>query len=199
MITPVDIANSKRKSGYDYVSTAGGMSRAANSNGKPWRAFRAAGHGKPVEFRGPRRSTPLEAAQDWCDYVNGLAVAPPQSLKTAGHGAQRGSAPRDEEVEAALGVLRDHRAQKRGRPGFVYCITDGTALKVGYSVKPEARVGELQTGNPRVLRLLAKKPGTEADERALHAKYIQDNLLQEWFRPSAELLLEFGIKEGLIA
>lgn len=105
----------------------------------------------------------------------------------------------DGEVRAALGVLRDHKAQKRReRQGYVYCISDGSAVKVGYSVKPEARVSELQTGNPRELTLLASFEGTEQHEAMLHAKYIAHNILLEWFRPDPELLSEFALtKEDL--
>lgn len=101
----------------------------------------------------------------------------------------------DNEVQAALGVLRDARAQRRKlAQGYVYLISDGTAVKVGYSVKPEARVAELQTGNPRELLLLAKKEGTEATEATLHTRFIEDNLILEWFRPSTTLLRWFGVR-----
>lgn len=120
----------------------------------------------------------------------------PVSLKTAGHAYDIEKTARDPELEAALGVLRDYKAQRSGRQGYVYLISDGTAYKVGYSVNPNKRVAELQTGNPRKLSLLAFVPGTEADEKALHAKYIADNLLQEWFTASPELRAEFKTKEN---
>lgn len=116
-------------------------------------------------------------------------------LKTAGHAYDIERTDRDPEVEAALGVLRDAKAQRDGRQGYVYLITDETAYKIGYSVNPQKRVAELQTGNPRVLKLVASMPGTEADEKALHAKYIKHNLLQEWFAPSMEIWDEFQPKE----
>ena len=101
----------------------------------------------------------------------------------------------DREVKAALGVLRDARAQRRHlAQGYVYLISDGTAVKVGYSTKPEARVNELQTGNPRDLILLAKKEGDESVEAMLHTRFIDDNLILEWFRPSTPLLQWFGVR-----
>lgn len=148
-------------------------------------------------FKGPRRTTAEEAAQDYCDYINDLGISAPARLNTPGHERRNPNKQYDEEVAAALGVLRDHRAQRRGRQGYVYCIgegpTGGWAVKVGYSVKPEARAGELQTGNPRTLHLLGKFEGTEADERALHAKYVKYNLIGEWFVATPELLGEFGL------
>lgn len=119
------------------------------------------------------------------------------TLKTAGHEYSAPSVPRDAEVEAALGVLRDARAQRQGKQGYVYLIIEdlpGGGIhygKIGYSTNPAKRVAELQTGNPRPLRLLYAMPGTEDDERRLHAKYIKFNALQEWFVVTKELLLEF--------
>jgi hypothetical protein len=117
-------------------------------------------------------------------------------LRSAGHTAKRDRLPDDPEVQAALGVLRDARGQRQGNQGYVYCIGEAEGVsplvKIGYSTNPEARVGELQTGNGRQLFLLAYFAGTEADEKALHAKYIKDNTLQEWFTPSDGLLGEFG-------
>lgn len=65
-------------------------------------------------------------------------------------------------------------------------------VKIGYSVNPEARVGELQTGNPRQLYLVAKMPGTEEDERRIHAKFIHKNIIGEWFYGDADVLGEFA-------
>jgi hypothetical protein len=37
------------------------------------------------------------------------------------------------------------------------------------------------------------KEGTKVDEARIQQKYIDQNVLQEWFRPSKELLLEFDL------
>lgn len=124
----------------------------------------------------------------------------PARVRHAGHGSLRDQIKRDPEVQAALGVLRDAQAQRKGRQGYIYCIAEkgvggfyGSPVKIGYSVKPEARPAELQTGNPRPLKLLGQIKGTRATERALHEKYINQNLVGEWFRPTTALLSEFGI------
>lgn len=193
-LTPIDIANPKRASGYDHV-------------GRNRNAFRAQVYGAPkgttkhangFAWWGPNRKAPDAAAQDYCDYVNGNPTALAAALKKVkrDHSAARDPM-NDDEVKAALGVLRDARAQRRGREGFVYLIGEvgcWEAVKVGYSVKPAARVGELQTGNSRPLHLLAAFQGTVADERALHMKYVDDNLLLEWFKPTSALLAEFGLE-----
>lgn len=122
-------------------------------------------------------------------------VGLPTALNYPGHATR----PKDElpsEVQDALGVLRDHKAQRAGRQGYVYCIGERANsnigyVKIGYSVNPEARVGELQTGNPRVLYLLAKMPGTEADERALHARFAHKNVVGEWFHGTYDVIDAF--------
>lgn len=67
--------------------------------------------------------------------------------------------------------------------GFVYVIhAVGTnRIKIGYSVDPEKRLAQLQTGSPYELRLLAKWPGTiEAEQRA-HQCLTQYRCGGEWF------------------
>ena len=190
MLTPNDLVNPARKSGYNHVNHAGGVGQGKRT-GKPWKSGVRTRNGG-YAWRSPRRATPLEAAQDYCDYVNGQHAATPATLMTAGHEYIVDERDTDPEYQAALGVIRDRTAQRReGRQGYVYLITDGEYLKIGYSVNPEKRVAELQTGNARPLRLLGKIEGTEADERALHQKYIRNNVLQEWFHINGPLLQEF--------
>lgn len=194
-LSPQDIQNPSLVSGYSHV---GYNSSAAHPSKKAYQAYdpRSAGPTKKHRWKGPRRATAAEAAQDYCDYINGSGVTPAPQVKSAGHEAKREPLPRDPEVEAALGVLRDARGLREGNQGYVYCIAEAEGVaplvKIGYSTNPQARVGELQTGNGRLLFLLAYFAGTEADEKALHSKYIKDNTLQEWFRPSDALLSEFG-------
>jgi hypothetical protein len=188
-LTIEDLRDPSRASGFRYVTY-----RAHRAATKPFQAQ----HG-PKRHLGPRRATAEEAAQDYCDHVNGRQIPTPRLLRSAGHKRpKRRTLPRDPEVEAALGVLRDARAQREGEQGYVYCIGERDrlyAVKIGYSVNPPKRVPELQTGNPRTLVLLGYFPGTEDDEKAMHAKYAEDNILQEWFRPSPALLSEFDNKE----
>lgn len=147
----------------------------------------------------PRRSPAYRAYCKDCHRTRGGHGATPATpaLKSAGHRAGRKPMRRDLEIEHALGVLRDARGRARGKQGYIYLIVEvlpGGGLhygKVGFSTNPPARVAELQTGNPRPLRLHLSKPGTEADEAALHQKYIGDNVLQEWFRITKNLLLEW--------
>lgn len=72
MITIDDLRNDERKSGFDHVNSAMGR----NNIIPIWRA--AAGgravHTVGAAWRGPTRRTAKEAAQDYCDYVNGGRV-----------------------------------------------------------------------------------------------------------------------------
>lgn len=130
-----------------------------------------------------------------------------RALKSAGHQGRREPIQRDPEIEAALGVLRDARGERTGHQGYVYLIGVESAadnpilqfaVKVGFSTNPEARVAELQTGNPMKLCLHAKIPGTRDDEARLHEKYAHLNILQEWFRPTFALLAEFSIENRYV-
>jgi Meiotically up-regulated gene 113 len=192
LLTPNDIRDSSRRSGFQFVIWDEYSTRG------PYRAQRRVGPDTEARshWYGPRRATAEEAAQDYCDYINGSGVTPATPLKSAGHKGKRRRLSDDPEVAAALGVLRDARGQRQGNQGYVYCITDGEYIKIGYSTKPEARLAELQTGNARKLSLVGSKPGTVEDEAALHQKYIEHNVLQEWFRLDAAILSEFNRKDN---
>jgi Meiotically up-regulated gene 113 len=204
-IVPRDLRNPDRKSGYDYVGHAGAPGPRGGGGGARWSArqgAKVAGSG-PKDWTGPRRKDPRDAAQDFCDHFNGNPTASTHSLVTAGHEYEVDVTDKDPEYQAALGVMRDRKAQRAGRQGYVYLIVEdrpGGALefgKIGYSTNPRKRVAELQTGNPRTLRLLYMKPGTEAEERRIHQKYIKQNVLQEWFRLTRELIFEWGVQHAV--
>lgn len=201
-LTPRDLLNAKRKSGYEHVvfDLPSSTTNSYRAQYKP-RPARAGVHIQ--NGWGPRRPTALAAAQDYCDYVNGnpsATIAP--TLKSANHLGKRKPVARDADYEAALGMVKDHQAQVAGKQGYVYLIAETSAVtrgvdmlwgygKIGFSTNPPARVPELQTGNPRPLRLMGYKRGTVEDEAALHQKYIANNILQEWFRLTPAMVAEF--------
>lgn len=202
-LAPVDLVNSQRQSGYEHVSYNRPERSNPSSHGGGKRRYQAQSGSDSTKdsfFRGPMRATALEAAQDYCDFANGRALAAVTPLKSAGHTAVRDSLPRDPEVAHALGVLRDARGQREGKQGYVYCIVEDAPAegrynrrycKIGFSTNPEARVAELQTGNPRTLSLLGTIPGTVEDEAAMHQRYIHHNVLQEWFELTPMIAYEF--------
>lgn len=205
-MTIEDIRKPQNISGYAQVTRADSLSdRKLRSN--PFLAY--AGRGRKGDWKGPRRATAEEAAQDYCDYINGSATPATPALKSAGHKRSTIRQPLSEGIQKLRQQLRDAvEAERQGRQGYLYLIGEcfdgilpktghlirNQAVKIGYSDAPDARIAMLQTGNPRLLALLDTIEGTQEDERALHAKYIDDNVLQEWFRPTRELLSEFGLE-----
>lgn len=68
----------------------------------------------------------------------------------------------------------------------VYVITDGEHYKIGVAVDPAKRLRELQTGNPRRLRLTffvaLPNPETAAHvERSAHHRIGRNRRVGEWF------------------
>lgn len=205
MLTIEDIRNPQRKSGFNGVARNSSGGARGHGGGKPYYA----NHGTKAHYKGektnswygPRRSTATEAAQDYCDYINGGAAAPMPRVRSAGHGGKRVSNLKDHpKYQQGQALMREAReevgATEPKKQQHIYCIAEAEGLhplvKVGISDNPEARIGECQTGNGRRLFLLTYFAGTEADEKALHAEFIKDNTLGEWFRPSDELLSKFG-------
>lgn len=206
-LTIEDIRNPARPSGFTGVE----RNRYAENSGRaPFRAIRVL-QTKPTQkfWHGPRRTAAEDAAQDYCDYMNGQATPATPALKSAGHKRETPRPTASQSVQALRQKLSAAlEAERQGRQGYLYLIGecfDGTlpksghlirnqAVKIGYSDAPDARIAMLQTGNPRLLVLLGTIKGTQENERALHVKYIDDNVLQEWFRPTRELLSEFGLE-----
>lgn len=67
---------------------------------------------------------------------------------------------------------------------------DFDRVKIGFTAdwSPEGRAGQLQTGSPVPLRVLAYAPGDETDERELHRAFSRERLHGEWFIASAALI-----------
>jgi hypothetical protein len=76
------------------------------------------------------------------------------------------------------------RAKKNGGPGFVYFVQGrkGGAVKIGYAVNPQRRLGNMSTGSPVPLRLLAAIPGDRKLEFDLHRFFGVGRLHGEWFQ-----------------
>lgn len=70
MLTPRDLYNPRRASGYDHVLLCDGT--------KPYiaRVYGGDLDSAGRKWQGPRRSTPTAAAQDYCDYANGHGITP---------------------------------------------------------------------------------------------------------------------------
>ena len=74
---------------------------------------------------------------------------------------------------------------------YLYCISDGSLCKFGYSVDPHRRLRSLQTGSSSQLELVHSVL-VEGDvcvvhlERSLHGEYAHKRVRGEWFRCSRE-------------
>ena len=75
--------------------------------------------------------------------------------------------------------------------GFVYIVEDGLAVKIGYTAGPAAsRVDDLQTGNPRLISVIATISGaSDIVELHLHHEFAKWNVRGEWFDRSNLLAL----------
>lgn len=214
-MTIEDIRDSSRASGFQHVDANNSAGTKGHGGGKPYRGRgKQDGRGRP-DWRGPRRATAEEAAADYVAYVNNSLTPATPALKSAGH--KRVTKVSSPAVQAARQALRDalaaEKASKPASRGYIYLVGEiasnalglsdsrkwelikPMAVKVGYSDDPpvEGRTAGLQTSNPRILVLLGTLRGYKADEDAMHAKYIEDNVLHEWFRPTPELFSEFGV------
>lgn len=69
------------------------------------------------------------------------------------------------------------------RPTFIYFIQSGEdgPIKIGYSVDPDRRLPQLQTGNPRGLILRHIIPGDRSVEHQLHTRFEPARIRGEWF------------------
>lgn len=72
--------------------------------------------------------------------------------------------------------------------GFTYFVRDGDVIKIGSSMRPEERIAGLQTGNGRLLEVMAIVPMEIADEFATHQRFAHLRVRGEWFRAEADLL-----------
>jgi hypothetical protein len=204
MLTIEDIRNPARKSGFNHVTYAASVLHPSN---KPYQADVNSGAAKNVRaYKGPRRATATEAAQDLCAYANGLTsfvrkLRQPRKQKPPALNLKRANHPTRHRTPT---TSHSKRAATRTRPrrrttivGTVYLIGEvGNAdvVKIGWSKDDGfARLRELQTGNHRLLCGIAERPGTKLDEYNMHLRHEADNVLNEWFEVTPGLLSEFDV------
>jgi hypothetical protein len=67
--------------------------------------------------------------------------------------------------------------------GTVYVLEDGFGIKIGYTTGPVARrIGELQTGNPRRITVIAEIGRATVELEALLLSRLNEwNITGEWF------------------
>ncbi len=72
---------------------------------------------------------------------------------------------------------------------YVYLISSGDFIKIGYSNSPGSRLRELQVGNPRLLSMIGQsvfsdRVGAKSGEASLHKRYRAYKARGEWFDSS---------------
>lgn len=82
--------------------------------------------------------------------------------------------------------------------GTIYFIRAGREgpIKIGWTASPRSvgrRLSTLQIGCPDRLALVGLRPGSKADEAALHKQFAECRIGGEWFWASHALLREVGV------
>ena len=95
--------------------------------------------------------------------------------------------------------------QHEKRRHYLYAISDGQSLKVGFSVNPGARLKDMQTANPRPLVIAWKtycaSESKEAayQEKKLHRYLIKYSIRGEWFSmDSLKKIKEWTVKNNSV-
>jgi len=92
------------------------------------------------------------------------------------------------------GTIKNHDTTGRFKDSSIYFIRNARAkaIKIGRSVDPERRLGELQVGSPDQLELCALLPEKYGLEAALHQHFGASHLFGEWFGETPELITFMG-------
>jgi len=82
-----------------------------------------------------------------------------------------------------------HANRMMGCNGWVYFALCPAIdmLKIGWSVDPGQRIVSLQPGVPFPVEMITARPGSKADEKALHLRYSDLRVSGEWFRYGPQL------------
>jgi hypothetical protein len=83
----------------------------------------------------------------------------------------------------AVSVPPTGRRRGQRSRGFVYFVTDGEAVKIGFSTCVEDRLSAMQTSHPKALTIIGAFPGYVYEESRLHTHFGHLHIRGEWFRP----------------
>lgn len=65
-------------------------------------------------------------------------------------------------------------------------------VKIGFTTDPVKRFRHIQTSCPHQLRAVVIRPGTKADERAIHDRFRDRRVYGEWFRFDEQEVIEIA-------
>lgn len=71
---------------------------------------------------------------------------------------------------------------------MIYFIESQGLVKIGFSLKPDARISKIQSDSPFACRMLGVMEGSMADEAAVQAQFSHLLHRAEWYRIAADLL-----------
>lgn len=194
-LTPADLVDPKMQSGYRHVQHVIG----GHGTGRPFRARIMRGK----FWNGPRRSTALQAAWDYCNRVNTGQSPVSLRLPTITHKRPK-RRPRpaqpDHIAEKRAEVREYDRSVAATLPtqNHIYLIAiQGCreAVKVGESWDPNYRAADGQTWHWREVVVLGSIPTDipKGADKVLHQKLAQHHIANEFFRPAREVLSHFGV------
>lgn len=97
------------------------------------------------------------------------------------------------------GLEDEIRASNPSASGYVYAISNGAAVKIGWSSShpglPAGRMAQLQTAHVEELRLIGALLAAPELERTLHARFAEHRIRGEWFRCVPEIVEYFDKHE----
>jgi hypothetical protein len=85
------------------------------------------------------------------------------------------------------------KTPQKGRAGYIYLVSDGTNVKVGFSINPATRMNNLQTAHSKRLTLLAEIKANLFEEQKFHRENRHLAVSGEWY----PLEMIEGIKKKL--
>ena len=89
-------------------------------------------------------------------------------------------------ARSTLKLEKPARPKPLAQPGYIYVIQAGAngPVKIGWSIAPHGRIEYFQTGHYEKLRTILVFSGTAQDEHALHARFSDYRIRNEWFEPA---------------
>ncbi len=113
-----------------------------------------------------------------------------EEAEIEGRAATRSGPTENDRTRAGVSVvplrgLPKGTGERMTESGYVYFIETkcGRFVKIGYSIDPHRRIGELGTLRPSAFdaHILGFIPGTKATEQWLHSQFQQERDNGEWF------------------
>lgn len=158
-------------------------------------------HWMVYDYSGPLVLDWVENAPAVVAFEDELEILPPSAVVLLLAVRMRTDGFTQKQIARELGVSASHvqRNMKllrdcglldpaRSESQIYFIQQEGGPVKIGVSNDVEKRLATLQTGSPRLLRLLGSIPGDELLEQEIHHRFSGHRLQGEWFEASPELM-----------